>query len=309
MEKINAVLQTIVPIFTVIFLGMLAHRRRMLTQEENKGLEQFVMKFGLPCVLFNSCLTCNLGPEAVTSMMFVPPFILFCVLWAFKAGKKKYPYHNLPMMFSAQESGMLGIPLVMSLFGAEQAYRMGVLDLAQSFVVIPVIAILTADVSERLSPGTIVKKVLQSPFLIMSLLGLILNLSGAAEVLNRIGAGDVLVETTSFVAQPVSAVILFSVGYNFSLNRENLKQILKISAQHFGVYTAFGILMQGVLFLLPSVDAETRWAFLIYTTLPVSFLAPALGKTEEDYTVASGVCSLMTVLSLLVFCVIAAIVV
>jgi hypothetical protein len=63
-----------------------------------------------------------------------------------------------------------------------------------------------------------------------------------------------------------------------------------------------------MLFLLPSVDVMTRWAILMYCTLPASYLAPSLGRTQEDYTVASGVCSVLTVTSLIAFCVMAAMV-
>lgn len=309
MDKIITVLQIIIPIFTTIFLGILARRKKMISAEAIQGLQQYAMKFGLPCVLFNSCLTCNLGTEAVTSMALLLPLMLISSVWSFWARKKLFPYHNLPLLFSAQESGMLGIPLFMTLFGAEQAYRMGVLDMAQSLVAIPVIAILTANVGENPSVSSIVKKVFQSPFLIMSVLGLVLNLTGAAVVLDQNGIGGILVETTGFLAQPVSAVILFSVGYNFSLNSGNLKQIVRISALHFGIFAVFGLIMQGVLLLLPSVAVETRWAILIYSTLPASFLGPGLGKTEEEFAVASGICSLLTVVSLIAFCVVAVLVV
>jgi hypothetical protein len=46
----------------------------------------------------------------------------------------------------------------------------------------------------------------------------------------------------------------------------------------------------------------------MYSTLPASYLAPSLGRSEDDYAVASGVCSILTLVSLAVFCVIAVIV-
>lgn len=308
MEKITTVLEIIVPIFVAIFLGVLAKRRNMISPEENKGLQQFVTKFGLPCVLFNSCLTSNLGAESVTSMVLVLPLLLLSSIWSFRARKRNYTYYNLPLMFSAQESGMLGIPLYMTLFGAAQAYRMGVLDMTQSLVAIPVIAILAADAGENPTIGSIVKKVFQSPLLLMSLLGLALNLTGAADFLNSIGVGSVITETTGFIAQPVGAVILFSVGYNFSLGEGNRKQIFKLCGIHFSMFAVFCVIIQAAMFLLPSVEAETRWAILIYCTLPASFLTPGFGKNEEENTVASGVCSILTVVSLAIFCVVAVIV-
>lgn len=305
MDQIIRVAQVIAPIFTAVFLGVLAKRKQLLTQEECRGLQKFVTTFALPCVLFNSCLTADISGESVSTMALVLPFVLIATLWAFRARKKLFPYHNLPMLFVAQESGMLGIPLFMVLFGADQAYRMGILDLTQAFLVFPVIAILSADTGKTPSLKSIVKGVCTSPLMIMSLLGLVLNLSGLGAWLDGIGIGGIITESTGFLAQPVSALMIFSVGYNFSLAEGNRAAIFRISLVHFLMYALFGSIIQAALFLLPNVDAMTRWAVLMYTTLPASYLAPGLGRTKEDATVSSSVCSLLTVVSLLIFCVIA----
>ena len=62
----------------------------------------------------------------------------------------------------------------------------------------------------------------------------------------------------------------------------------------------------GALFLLPNVDSLTRWAVLLYCALPGSYLSPGLGRSAEDATMASGVCSVLTATCLAVFCVMAA---
>ena len=203
---------------------------------------------------------------------------------------------------------MLGIPLFMILFGAEQAYRVGILDLTQAVTAYPTIALLSSAAGTQLSPKEIVKKVFSSPLMIMSLLGLALNISGAADWLDQAGIGGVITESTSFLSQPISAMMIFSGGYNFSLARGKRNEIFKISVIHFTMFAVFGILIQLGLSLIPNVDPLTRWATLLYCTLPASYLAPSLGRTEEDRTVASGVCSILTVVSLAIFCVMAAIV-
>ena len=63
---------------------------------------------------------------------------------------------------------------------------------------------------------------------------------------------------------------------------------------------------QGVLCLVPNVDVMTRWVVLLYCTLPASYLAPSLGRNERESVIASGVCSLLTVVTLISFCIIAA---
>lgn len=305
MDRFLSVAQVIAPIFTAIFLGALARRKSMLTPEQTKGLQQFVLKFGLPCVVFNSCLTAHMGVESVSSMALVLPLVAVSARWSLRMRRKWFPFHNLPMLFSAQETGMLGIPLFLILFGAEEAYRMGVLDITQAIVAYPIIALLTADAGENPTPGEIVKKVVTSQLVVMSLLGLTLNLSGIGSWLEKVGLGAVITESTGLLAQPVSVLMIFSIGYNFSLDREQRGVIFQISAIHLALYTVFCGIIQGALFLVPHVDALTRWAIVLYCALPTSFLAPGLARKETESTVASGVCSVLTVVCLAVFCVIA----
>jgi len=303
MEQCITVLRVVAPIFAAVLLGVTARRKNIMSAQQMSGLQQFVVKFGLPCVLFNSCFTADLSTESVTSMLLVLPLLMISSVWAFKVRKNRFYYHNLPMLFSAQESGMLGIPLFITLFGAEQAYRIGVLDLAQSFIAIPVIAILAADAGKSPTVSEIVKQVLRSPLLIMSVLGLALNLSGASDALDRIGISGVITETAAFISQPVSATMLFSVGYNFSIQRGNRKTIFQIAGIHFAAFAVFCVIMQGILLLMPNVDPHTRWAVLLYGILPPSYLSPSLGRSEEEYTVASGVCSVLTLITLMLFCI------
>lgn len=305
MSKVFTVAQVVVPIFAAIFLGLLSRRKKLLSAEQTHGLQEFVMKIGLPCVIFNSCLTANIGVESLGLMAMVLPFVLISTLWAFSARKKRFSHHNLPMLFCAQETGMLGIPLFMILFGVDQAYRIGILDITQAIVVYPVIGILSANAGENPTFRSIMKSVCTSPLLIMCALGLTMNFSGLRDALQDIGVLGIVTESTGFLAQPVSALMIFSVGYNFSLDSGNRGKIFKISTIHFCLFALFGLLIQAGLFLLPDVEPITRWSVLMYTTLPASYLAPNLGRTEEDRTMASGVCSILTIVSLIVFCVIA----
>ncbi|MBQ7130754.1 MAG: AEC family transporter [Oscillospiraceae bacterium] len=307
MDRVITVAQVIVPIFVSILLGMLARKKQLLNAEEVRGLQNFVVKFGLPCVVFNSCVTAEIGGESLTTMALGLAMILLGSMWAFWYGRKIFPYHNFPMLFAAQETGMLGIPLFIILFGADQAYRMGVLDVAQAAVAFPMIAILSAQAGENPSLKEIVKKVVTSPLLIMAAIGLTLNLSGMAKMMAATGILGILMESTGFLTQPVSALMIFSVGYNFSLKKESRGPVLKIASLRFAICFGFGLLIQLVLALIPGVDSLTRLTMLMYCTLPTSYLSPGLGRSQEDYTVASGVCSVLTAVSLLIFCGIAAV--
>ena len=53
MNNVIKVLEIIVPIFAMILLGVAAKKRNKISEEASKGLQQFVVTFCLPCVLFN----------------------------------------------------------------------------------------------------------------------------------------------------------------------------------------------------------------------------------------------------------------
>lgn len=308
MEKVMTVIQVIAPIFLTVCLGMFARKRNVLASGEIEGIQRFIVKFCLPCLVFRSCVTAEITSQALSSMLMVPLFQSIGILWGYWARKRKYSYHNLPFLFGCKETGMLGIPLFMVLFGQEQAYRMGVLDLAQAPLAFLMIGILSADPGESASPKAVLKQIITSPLIILATLAVTLNLSGLWTVIEGVGVGDIVVECVSFLSEPVSAVMLFCVGYNFTLNKDSRAEVFRLTALHVGYFALAGVAVQGVLCLVPGVDAMTRWAAALYFLLPCSYLAPGLGREQKDFTVASGMCSVTTVLSLAVFCVMAAVV-
>lgn len=306
MEKFFSVAAVIAPIFITVYLGMVARKKALITPEGVQGLQQFVLNMALPCLIFNSILTAKVGAESLAIMGMLFPFVLGVTLWAFRKGMKKYPYKNLPMIFGAQESGMLGVPLFLILFGSANVYHMVILDLTQAIVGHPTIAIVSCDAGDSPKPGEILKKVFTSPLVIACLIALGLNLSGAGTLLLESGIGQVVTEVTTFLGQPVSTLMIFSVGYNLSLSAENRGEILKLCLLRLTIFSVIAGVLQLLLCLIPNITALTRWAMLLYCLLPASYIAPSLGKTEQERTIASGVSSLLTVVTLAVFCAIAA---
>lgn len=302
MEKLLSISQVILPILVAVLLGRLARVKGSLTSEEVRGLQQFAVQFGLPCVVFQSCLTAKVGAESLISMALGVIPLGIGTLLAFR-NREKMGYHNLPMLFAAHETGMLGIPLTITLFGAAESYRMGMMDLGQAVVAYPVIAILSAKTGENPTGRQIVKGVVRSPLMIMSVLGLGLNLTGITDWMEDVGVLSVVTQTTSFLSQPVSCAMLFSVGYNFSMEKALRRDIFRVCGEFLGGYLVLGgFLSQVILGWIPGVEPMTRWVLLLYCALPASYLAPGLGKKEGDYGLASGVCSVLTVVTLVVFC-------
>lgn len=307
MDKIFSLAQVVLPILLSVLLGMLARKKEILSSVEVQGLQTFVLNICLPCLLLRSCLTADLGPQTLTSMAILIPFLLLSTLWAFFVGRKQFPNHNLPMLMCCKETGMIGLPLFMLLFGTENAFYMGVLDLAQAPLVYVVMGILSSGEGKITSGWDIVKQMFRSPLMLTSLSGIALNLLGVWDWLQAVGAGTAVTETLGFLAQPVSMIMLFCVGYYFSLERQNIGPVLKLSAVHFAYFAVAAVVLQLLVNLLPDVTELTRKALLFYCLLPASYLAAGLGRSEEDSMLASGVCSVLTLVCLAAFACIAAV--
>lgn len=304
MDKVSSVLQVIVPIFTALILGMIVKQRKTISEAGVDGMQRLVVHYLLPCVLYNSYLSAELTREALTSMGLLPLLFVPC-LWSFHMRKSRFPYHNLPLVFTAQESGMVGIPLFLVLFGESQAYHFATLDMIQGLLALPVIAILSGDRGRRPSVWNVITSLFTSPLMLAGLLGLALKLTGLMDLLNGWGIGQVLTETTQFLAGPVSAIMLFVTGYHFSLGTEERKIVLRLGLIRLGFFGTICLAIQGVLSLLPAADPLTRWAVLLYCALPSTFVAPSLGRTDQDRAIASGLSSLLTVVTMFVFCLMA----
>lgn len=303
MEPLLNTLEVILPIAATLLLGVYARRTNMMTGDAAEGMQRYAIRFGLPCVMFTACLTGDFGAETVTSVALVTPVLAVVALLCFRARRRGglMASHNMPALLATQESGMLGIPLFLLLFGSGQVYRMAALNMAQGFISIPLIAILSAGEGRSLSPGKLLWKVASSPLLLAMVIGIALNLSGGGAWLEAAGIGPVLTTTADFISAPVSAVILFSIGYNFSLSREGLGPILRICGLHLAVCAVLFLIVEGGLFLVPGVAAETRWAVLLFCLLPSGYIAPGLGRNQAEYTLASGVCSLTTIVTMVGF--------
>ena len=159
-------------------------------------------------------------------MALLIPLLVVCFLVSLHLRKKALPYHSLPLLLTAHETGMLGIPLFIILFGVENAFHMGVLDIAQAFIAVPIITLVSADMGKG-SVKEMLRGIFTSPILIMGVLGFVLGLSGAMAWLDSLGIGLVIREVTSFMAAPVSAAMLFCIPYDFRPASRHTRRLIK----------------------------------------------------------------------------------
>ena len=73
LENIIFSVNTMVPIFLIVFLGWFLNRKKFLPQEFYPASEKLVFKIALPCMLFNE--VANSGAESMGNSL---KLIAFC---------------------------------------------------------------------------------------------------------------------------------------------------------------------------------------------------------------------------------------
>ena len=300
-----ALLRVILPTLAPILLGMLLRRKRALTETAIAGMKTFVMRFGIPCLLFRTYLDCSFDGAVLAGMAAVLALTLGLAALGFRLRKTAlFGYHSLPMAL-AEIEGSLAVPLMTILFGAGQAFRIASLDLAQTLIGVPLVAVLYANGTERVTVKSFLRGIVSVPFAPAVALGLLLNLTGLRDAL---GSGmELITGVTDTIAAPVSTLLLLCVGYECRFAAAYRRPVLRLLGLQWALRAAFCAVVQGVLCLLPAVPAEARWAVLLFSFLPPSFLAVNLCRTERESAVAAGACSAAMIGTLAVFCIIAAV--
>ncbi len=302
---VTKVLNVILPMLVPILLGMFLRKKQIISQEGIAGMKTFVMRVGIPGLLFHAYLTCSFSGEIAVGMatVFVLTIVLALIAFAMKR-TRRWNYNGLPMMFAVTEGG-LGVPLILILFGMEHTFRMASLDLAQTFVGVPLICILSAAGEGKTTPKAFLKKIISVPVAPAVVFGLGLNFLGVPALLEPSGVWEIVASVLDAIAAPVSTLMLLSVGYEFGLTAENRRDVLTMSGYYLLGRALFCLAVQGILCLLPGVSPVTRWTVLLFSFLPPSFLSIHLGKNQKDNTFAANNCSICTFATLLVFCIIA----
>lgn len=121
----SALFDVILPVFLVIGFGYVATRWGKLSEEAVDGLMKFAQNYAIPCLLFRSIATLNLGEEAALGL-----FISFytgaflCYIIGYTAARtvfKRPPEDSVAIGFAClfSNSLLLGVPITERAYGAD----------------------------------------------------------------------------------------------------------------------------------------------------------------------------------------------
>jgi malonate transporter and related proteins len=294
---LQAVINAVVPIFGLIFLGWLVARQGLLKPAATEALNQFVIYLALPALLFLAMARSSL--EAMSEFGFVASFVIgttaTSLLYIWLSRREKLS--NLPrtinsMSASYPNTGFMGIPLVLILFG-DRALAPIVIACVLTVGVQFAVTIVAIEV-QRARAGSLLpalKRVsislFKNPILVAPLLGLGMASANLSPPQPLVGLLDLLAAAATPCA--LLAIGLFLAQSPMKSKSPAVMQIviLKLFVHPFIV----GVLALGVF----DLDPIWAWTVVLSTALPVGtgpFMLATLYR--EDASVSARAILLST---------------
>lgn len=218
-------------------LGFISRKKRWITPEQKDGANAIVFKILFPILVFQLISTAEIELQHLKMIVYV--FIVFTL--ALVVGKlfsnivgKQYA-HFSPYLLTVCEGGNVALPLYLSIVGASS--NTVIFDIAGTIVGFIVFPILVSKVTANSSTFDILKRVLNNSFVIAVILGMVLNITGIYHMAMMSQFKDLINNTLSQATMPIITMILFILGYNFTIDRQILRPLLKLMGIKIFYYT------------------------------------------------------------------------
>ncbi len=305
MGIVISVLETALPVFVMLIMGMLFRSRNFISREGVDTLKKVVINLTLPFALFSAFATAEYTVSAVVipAVIYVTCGVMLAL--AFLAAKLQKSAGKLsPFVSACFEAGMLGLPLFALLFPDENISHFAILMLGHDLFVFTLYKTLLVGKTDL---KAIVKDMLTSPTLIGVLLGLAVGATGLYGLLHKWGVGGILDGVTGFVSAPTAAVILLCMGYDFVPREIPWKKTVKLIAVRLVIAAA---ILAGLIFLNRAVLGNMMFegALIILFILPPPFIIPVFANEPAERAEISASLSAMTLLTMLLFAVLSVVI-
>ena len=298
MDKVITVIQTVLPVFLALALGMLCRSRNFLSREGVDALKKVVINLTLPFVLLNAFATAEYSAAAL-----VLPALMFgiCCL-ALGLGFLTVRIFRVKGRLSAFlssgfEAGMLGYALFVLLFPDVSVSEFALPDIGQTLFVFTLYKILLSGKTDWKSIG---KDMAATPILWAVAAGVLIGATGLYAVLEQWGVSGVLNASTDFLSAPTGMIILLTVGYDLVIKEIPWKKTAGFIAMRLVIMVscfAVSVLLNrtvlgGMLF---------EGAMLLMLILPPPYVIPVFSDEPAERVSVSSALSAMTLMTIVLF--------
>ena len=298
METIISVIETVLPVFLALGMGMFCRSKQFITREGVDVLKKVIVNLTLPFVLFNAFATTEYSISALILPVTIFAVSTIMLLLGFGIIKASRMQSRLaPFLASGFEAGMLGFSLFALLFPNESASKFAMLVLGQEFFVFTLYKTLLVGKTDT---KAILKDFTTSPTLIAVILGLITGATGLYGKLHQWGVGGILDAVTGFISAPTGMIILLCVGFDLVIREIPWKKTGGLVAMRLGI----AAVMVALLILLNRTVLNGmifEGALVLLFILPPPYIIPVFTDEPGERVQISSALSAMTLVTMILF--------
>lgn len=298
MDKVISVVQTVLPVFLALALGMLCRSKNFLSREGVDALKKVVINLTLPFVLLNAFATAEYSAAA----LILPALMFFICCLALGLGFLAVRIFKVKGRLSAFltsgfEAGMLGYALFVLLFPDVSVSQFALPDIGQTLFVFTLYKILLSGKRDWKAIG---KDMVTTPILWAVAAGVLIGATGLYGKLQQWGVSGVLDASTNFLSAPTGMIILLTVGYDLVIKEIPWKKTagfivmrLVIMAICFAVAVLLNrAILNNVLF---------EGAMLLMLILPPPYVIPVFADEPEERVQIASALSALTLVTIVLF--------
>lgn len=291
----------ILPILTIIIIGMLCKKNKILSNDGLDGIRSIVSNILLPIVLFNAFFTASYSIRML--IVFITSFIGFAIAFGlgflFKGIVKPYDKY-FPFLVTSSEVGMLGYALFALIAGEGSTSTLAIVDIGQTIFAYSIwITTLKAIDGSKMSIKDIVSNFIHTKPAMGMLIGIILGLLGIGDFILSSNLSLIYTQLVSFITAPTGVLILIIVGYDLQFNKSLIKPICITSFMRVLFMGIMCFICSIIIFSITPFDKTLMMALILTCSLPAPFIIPLFSDTKLDGPYVSASYSLETIVTII----------
>lgn len=306
MENLYVVLLKFIPVLSLILLGVLIRRIKLLKPETVQELKTILINITLPSMFIITFA--NTKFELRYLYIFAAVFLVCLVMFLMGKGfsKKLCPGNGYyPAVFTGHENGMLGYALFTAFFGAENTFKLAIFDIGQVvFVFFILVNYLRSQNGTSSSPKQVITGFFKSPIILSITVGIIFSSTGFTSLAQNFKITDPIVNVLTLLGNMTVPLICITLGYELRINTKNIVRPFLTVLLRMGLMLAFAFVINEVLVIrVLQLDKSFGLALFTMFMLPPPFVIPVFmdGKAEKEKSDIMNVISINIVLTLIAF--------
>lgn len=291
MNEFILVILKVLPVILILLLGAWMKKIGFISHDAIGGIKKITLGIALPCVLFLTFFKAEMKPELMilSAVIFAACTLEFALGFLIKKVQKS-SNQFYPSLFTSFVTGPIGFPLFMAYFGAENLYKLAILDVGNALFIFTVLTAFLGTVScrknesEKKSISAYLKNIVKSPLAVSMFLGILLSLTGYGTRIEENPAAAALLDAVSLMANAAFPLALLIIGYDLPFDFRNFRKTIKAVLLRLATMLSIAYLLN-TLVIVRWLRLDETYQAALYTMfiLPPAFIIPLSIIGECDY--------------------------